>query len=300
MGAVKGSFALELGQGQDPQKQHTFSSGNDEKVGEKNLKPDIQHAASLHFQPSSKHALEHQLQDLPDPVTCTDQQMVQDKECELQKNMLTEEMPAQKDTSNGKSEHAFGMPTSCPEASESLQSFQNSSNNLVNQRTQSTKKQKHVANWMSVNSKMHFSEKLLKTPDSSLPNESDKHDETILPTSPEIWICDTCLLSNKAPAVRCRGCDILKYGVILQSCKGNQSKGHGYHFSGNLVPNYNFGYPNANNVFHFGANTKNQPISQQSLNFTSIFNTRTPGLPNSFQSSGFFHRKIKTAKRKLR
>ncbi|XP_072405232.1 uncharacterized protein [Chiloscyllium punctatum] len=116
------------------------------------------------------------------------------------------------------------MPTSCPEASESLQSFQNSSNNLVNQRTQSTKKQKHVANWMSVNSKMHFSEKLLKTPDSSLPNESDKHDETILPTSPEIWICDTCLLSNKAPAVRCRGCDILKYGVILQSCKGNQSK----------------------------------------------------------------------------
>ncbi|XP_041043350.1 uncharacterized protein LOC121277779 [Carcharodon carcharias] len=281
-----------------------------------NFKLDIEPAASLHFQPLL--SLGAQFQDLPIPVTCAVQQLVQGKECQPQKEVLIEEMPVQdptpttsfstnqgqrkrlaetpinesmpkrkrnlstpppkvssintlstgctytiksspvpnrmstghfsawgveddevlyymqKDTNDGQPEDIAFIPTSCQKASKSSQSFQNSRDNCENQKNpaiQSNKKHKHPATWMKTNTRTnpktlfytHFSEKLLNTPDTSLQKETNDCDGKNPPNSPEIWICDTCSLSNKAPAVRCRGCDVLKYGVILQSCKRIQS-----------------------------------------------------------------------------
>ncbi|XP_038656223.1 uncharacterized protein LOC119967581 isoform X2 [Scyliorhinus canicula] len=93
-------------------------------------------------------------------------------------------------------------------------------------------------------------------------------------------------------------------GVAKPAITGNSSllplTGPGYHFSGNLVPNCNFGYPTNNAVFRFGAKNKNQYISQESFSLTPIVTIGAPRLPNSVQSCGFPHRKIKTARRKLR
>ncbi|XP_072356788.1 uncharacterized protein [Scyliorhinus torazame] len=124
----------------------------------------------------------------------------------------------QKDNNGGQSEDTAFIPTCCQEAPKSPH-FQNSRNNCANQ-TKTTAISETNSNTLFYT---HFSERLLNTSDTSLLKESNGYDETNPPNLQEIWICDTCSLPNKAPAVRCRGCDILKYGVILQSCKRIQS-----------------------------------------------------------------------------
>ncbi|XP_078397531.1 uncharacterized protein LOC144680442 [Cetorhinus maximus] len=150
----------------------------------------------------------------------------------------------QKDTSDGdeQSEDTAVTPTSHQEAPKSPQHLQNSSNNCVNQentytispfRAIATKdKPKHFATWMRSNSKTNpktlfyaqLDNKLLNASETCLPKESNNCDEESPPISPEMWICDTCSFSNKASLVRCRMCDVLKYGVITQSYKRIQSK----------------------------------------------------------------------------
>ncbi|XP_043543367.1 flocculation protein FLO11-like [Chiloscyllium plagiosum] len=115
------------------------------------------------------------------------------------------------------------VPTPYQEAS--LQNHNNCANQIDSytispfRATQTSKKCKHFATWMRSNSKTspktllysHFS----KSP-VSLPKGSSNCDENDSPNSKETWICDTCLITNKAPAVRCRGCEVLKCGLPLQ------------------------------------------------------------------------------------
>lgn len=53
-------------------------------------------------------------------------------------------------------------------------------------------------------------------PEARFPRGSDDHDEKNAVNSSDTWTCDACLMSNKNPAVRCRGCESLKYGVGLE------------------------------------------------------------------------------------
>ncbi|XP_078397404.1 uncharacterized protein LOC144680288 [Cetorhinus maximus] len=74
-----------------------------------------------------------------------------------------------------------------------------------------------------------------------------------------------------------------------------QSTEAGFRFSGNLVPNCNFGCPTNNTVFQFGANDPDPSTSQGSLHSTPINTSRAPGQPDTVQSSGCSHRKVKSA-----
>ncbi|XP_048453319.1 uncharacterized protein LOC125483188 isoform X2 [Rhincodon typus] len=143
----------------------------------------------------------------------------------------------QKNTgSDHQTEDPAAAPTSHQEAPRSPASFQNSSNNCVNQKNrftispfraiQTKNKQKHFATWMRSNSitspktlfYTQFDERLINISKTCTPKEPDSSEEESSPTS-KIWICDTCSFSNKAPTVKCRVCDVLKYGIITQSCK---------------------------------------------------------------------------------
>ncbi|XP_067884590.1 uncharacterized protein [Heterodontus francisci] len=147
----------------------------------------------------------------------------------------------QKDTGDGQSADAAFVPTSCQEAPKSPQCLQNSSDNYVKQKerytispfraVQTSTKQKHYATWMRSNTETssktlfytQLSEKLVNTVETSSSTGFNNCDEKNPPNSPEIWLCDTCSFSNKVPAIRCGVCDTLKYGVITQSEKRNQS-----------------------------------------------------------------------------
>ncbi|GCB67158.1 hypothetical protein scyTo_0010208 [Scyliorhinus torazame] len=342
---------------------------------------------------------------------------------------------------DGQSVGTAFVPTSCEEGPKSSQRLQNYNNNCRNEEErytispfraiQTKVKRKHFATWMTSDSRTnpktlfysHFREKPVNKSVTSFSKASSKCVERNSPNSLGVWICDTCSINNAAPAVRCRGCEVLKCGIALQrqwtpaadeskgtqtndksdtrkscniqessisisfprvfgppsnyttnSCTGlsmvacpassksdmtttavastsfqvptfifgcsneagrnninsetfassvtfpsvfgqtcstlssgvvnagltdnpssAQFTGAGFHFSGNMVPNCNFSSPTNNNVFQFGANVPTQPTCQESFHLSPITTTRAPRLPNSVQSSGFTHRKIKTA-----
>ncbi|XP_043543388.1 uncharacterized protein LOC122548621 isoform X3 [Chiloscyllium plagiosum] len=150
----------------------------------------------------------------------------------------------QKDTgSDPQSEDPAAALTSHQEAPRSPQSSQNSGDNCANEKNrftispfraiQTKNKQKHFATWMRSNSTTNpktlfytqFDERLVNTCKTSIPKDSDIIEEGISPTS-EMWICDTCSFTNKGPSVKCRVCDVLKYGIITQNCERTLSNGN--------------------------------------------------------------------------
>ncbi|XP_069742334.1 uncharacterized protein [Narcine bancroftii] len=62
----------------------------------------------------------------------------------------------------------------------------------------------------------HFSKRLVNMPEVSFPKETDDWDGKNAPDPSDTWTCDTCFMLNKDPAVQCRGCETLKYGVGLE------------------------------------------------------------------------------------
>ncbi|XP_067840126.1 uncharacterized protein [Heptranchias perlo] len=117
-------------------------------------------------------------------------------------------------------------------APNSSQSCQNSSINSVNRKnkyTSSPLREIQSKTKSKTNPKAlfysHFSKRLASMAKTSLPRGSNNCVEENPPDSSNIWTCDTCLMSNKVPAERCRSCDTLKYGIILQSYKWFQSNG---------------------------------------------------------------------------
>ncbi|XP_059837913.1 uncharacterized protein LOC132400697 isoform X2 [Hypanus sabinus] len=118
-------------------------------------------------------------------------------------------------------------------ASKSPQSHQNSSKNCAKQKNkniissnkmiQTKKKPKPCSRWTTADSKnpkemfyFHFSKRLINMPEVRFPGGPDDCDGNNDPNSLDTWTCDTCLLLNKDPAIRCRGCETLKYGIGLK------------------------------------------------------------------------------------
>eukprot|EP00062_Callorhinchus_milii_P020480 gi/632976181/ref/XP_007904653.1/ PREDICTED: nuclear pore complex protein Nup153-like [Callorhinchus milii] len=97
-------------------------------------------------------------------------------------------------------------------------------------------------------------------------------------------------------------------GMANASIPGNPVQfsfaGPGFQFSGNLVPNFNFGCSSNNAVFRFGANESSQSTTNEGFNFAPLslptFTTGTPRQLNTQSASSISHRKIKTAVRKRR
>ncbi|XP_032877968.1 uncharacterized protein LOC116973769 [Amblyraja radiata] len=126
------------------------------------------------------------------------------------------------------------VSTPWQKASESSQSHLNSRNNCAEDRKKNTistfkvthAKKTHTscARRAMQNSKKNqrtmycsnFSKRLINMPEARFPRGSDDHDEKNAGNSSDTWTCDACLMPNKNPAVKCRGCESLKYGVGLE------------------------------------------------------------------------------------
>ncbi|XP_072354839.1 uncharacterized protein [Scyliorhinus torazame] len=135
---------------------------------------------------------------------------------------------------DGQSVGTAFVPTSCEEGPKSSQRLQNYNNNCRNEEErytispfraiQTKVKRKHFATWMTSDSRTnpktlfysHFSEKPVNKSVTSFSKASSKCVERNSPNSLGVWICDTCSINNAAPAVRCRGCEVLKCGIALQ------------------------------------------------------------------------------------
>ncbi|XP_038656229.1 nuclear pore complex protein Nup153-like isoform X2 [Scyliorhinus canicula] len=155
---------------------------------------------------------------------------------------------------DGQSVGTAFVPTSCEEGPKPSQRLQNYNNNCRNEEErftispfraiQTKVKRKHFATWMTSDSRTnpktlfysHFSENPVNKSMTSFSKASSKCVERNSPNSFDEWICDTCSITNSAPAVRCRGCEVLKCGLALQrqwtpaadesiatSCKGTQT-----------------------------------------------------------------------------